>query len=77
MSRRIAFVCRSLTGEALRSANAIRNLDDVTLLEICVGDSDDSEQLIDAARRLGGVNTIVTPEARWNKNSARSVCDNA
>jgi hypothetical protein len=60
--RRVMFVCRSATGEALRCANAIRKLDNVTLVEICVGDSDDFRYLIDAAKRFGNVYRIVTAQ---------------
>ena len=56
------FVCRSLTGEALRAANAIESLEEVTLLVICVPDNHDTQQLIDAAKSLGGVNKIVTAQ---------------
>lgn len=55
-ARRIVFVCGSATGEALRCANAIKNLDDVTL-EICNGDD-----LIEAAKRFGNVYRIVTAQ---------------
>ena len=61
-NRRILFVCRSLSGEALRSARAIEQLDDVTLSTICFNDSDDVKKLIGAARSLGGVNRIVTAQ---------------
>ena len=73
MSRRVVFVCRSATGEALRSAKAIRELDDVTLFIIsenanpndgstCVSNIHDTQQLIDSAKSLGGVNKIVTAQ---------------
>lgn len=58
--RRIMFVCRTLTGEALRCANAILTLDDVTLLT--VEGVDDARQLIEAARAHGSVNRIVTAQ---------------
>ncbi|HKR14256.1 MAG TPA: hypothetical protein VJT15_19480, partial [Pyrinomonadaceae bacterium] len=57
MSRRIMFVCRSVTGEALRSAKAIRELEDVTL-EICA--EPESNDLVQAARKHGAVDKIVT-----------------
>ena len=60
-TRRVMFVCRSTTGEALRCANAIKQLDDVTL-DICVADTDDPEHLIDAAKRLGNIYRIVTAQ---------------
>lgn len=56
MNRRIMFVCRTLTGEALRCANAIRELEGVTL-EICEG-----EDVIQAARKHGSVDKIVTAQ---------------
>jgi hypothetical protein len=59
MSRRILFACRSATGEALRCANAIRGLDDVTLA-IC--EDPDVQQLIRAAREWGSVDRIVTAQ---------------
>jgi hypothetical protein len=55
-ARRVVFVCGSATGEALRCANAIKNLDDVTL-EICSAD-----ELIEAAKRFGNVYRIVTAQ---------------
>jgi hypothetical protein len=55
-ARRVVFVCGSATGEALRCANAIKNLDDVTL-EICNGDD-----LIEAAKKFGNVYRIVTAQ---------------
>lgn len=57
MSRRIMFVCRSVTGESFRYAKAIRELDDVTL-EIC--EEPDSNDVIQAARKRGSVDRIVT-----------------
>lgn len=62
MSRRIMFACRTLAGEALRCANAIRELDDVTVLTISVDEVVDVRQLIEAARAYGGVNKIVTAQ---------------
>jgi len=69
MNRRIAFVCRAATGEALRSANAIGQLQDVTLLVISedsdlvrVNDVHDASQLIDAAKQLGSLHRIVTAQ---------------
>ena len=61
-TRRIMFVCRELAGEALRCARAIQDLDDVTLLTICVDDVNDVEKLIERAKSLGGVNRIVTAQ---------------
>ena len=58
--RRIMFACRALAGEAARYANAIRELDDVTLHVIC-GNPVASE-LIEAAKRLGSVDKIVTAQ---------------
>ena len=60
-TRHVVFVCRSASGEALRCANAIKELDGVTL-EICVVETDDSEQLIDAAKRFKNVYRIVTAQ---------------
>lgn len=60
MSRRIVFVCRSASGEALRCANAIGKLNNVDL--ICVSEIQDTQQLIDAAKRFGNVNRIVTAQ---------------
>jgi hypothetical protein len=60
--RRIVFVCRTLTGEALHCARAIRELDDVTLLNICIDDVYDVRQLIEAARAHGVVDKIVTAQ---------------
>ena len=48
MSRRIVFVCRSATGEALRCANAIKKLEGVSVEIICVDDIPDAQQLIAA-----------------------------
>lgn len=63
MSRRIMFACRSATGEALRCAKAIRELEDVTLLDICEDpDSSDVQQLIRAARKRGPVDRIITAQ---------------
>ena len=77
-TRRIVFVARSFTGESLRSALAITKLENVCLLGICeqlpasgafddvvcVVDSHDSTQLIEAARVLqqkhGALDRIVT-----------------
>jgi hypothetical protein len=61
-ARRVVFVCRSLAGEASRCARAIQELDDVTLLTICVEEVDDVAGLIEAARSLGGINRIVTAQ---------------
>lgn len=61
MSRGIIFACRSATGEALRCANAIRELEGVTLLEI-VEDPGDVSQLIQAAGRHASVYRIVTAQ---------------
>ena len=77
-TRRIVFVARSFTGESLRSALAITKLDNICLLGICeqpsagdafsdvvcVADTHDSTQLIEAARLLqqkhGALDRIVT-----------------
>jgi hypothetical protein len=56
VNRRILFVCRSATGEALRSAKAIRELEGVTL-EIC-----EDDDVIQAARKHGSVDKIVTAQ---------------
>lgn len=61
-TRRIMFVCRALSGEALRCARAIEELEDVSLSTICFDDGDDVEKLIGAANALGGVNRIVTAQ---------------
>lgn len=74
--RRIVFVCHTAAGESLRSARAIANLNDVTLLGISqsavsnelfaemrsVTDVHDTQQLIDAAKNFGEVNKIVTAQ---------------
>ena len=78
--RFVLFVARSFTGEMLRSAQAITRLENVALLGICeqsntndvfvdiahVADAHDSNQLIEAARRLqekhGPLNKIVTTQ---------------
>lgn len=77
-NRSILFVCRSATGEALRSAEAIKNLESVILFGISEDSNDvfadvvqitnvhDAEQLIDAAQTLaekhGALNHIVTAQ---------------
>ena len=75
-TRRIVFVCRSATGEALRSATAIKRLDNVTLFGICesadagnvfaemvrISDVHDPQQLIDAAKEFGSLSRIVTAQ---------------
>ena len=77
-SRRIVFVCHTAAGESLRSARAIAQLDDVTLLGISQGvvgaecreftemrtiaDVHDKEQLIAAAQSYGSLNKIVTAQ---------------
>ena len=76
--RRIVFVARSFAGESLLSARAITRLDNVELFGICeqaletdefrevicVADTHDSDQLIDAVKQLqqkhGSLNRIVT-----------------
>ena len=76
--RRIVLVARSFAGESLLSARAITRLENVELFGICeqalepdmfrevvcVGDTHDSDQLIDAAKQLqqkyGSLNRIVT-----------------
>lgn len=73
--RPVVFVCRSATGESLRSAHALRNLDNVELLGIVEGITDDvfidtvqvadvhdADQLIAAARSLGPLDHIVTAQ---------------
>lgn len=57
-ARRVMFVCGSASGEALRCADAIKNLDDVTL-EIFIGDTKD---LIKTANSFGNVYRIVTAQ---------------
>jgi len=59
--RRIAVVCREPSGESLRYAQAVGELDDVQLLLIC--DVHDSAQLIEAARRMAP-DALVTPQER-------------
>src|SRR5262245_3260560 len=61
-ARRVAFVCRSLAGEASRCARAIQELDDVTLLTLCVSETDDAGKLIEAAKSFGGLYRIVTAQ---------------
>ncbi len=61
MSRRIMFVCRTLAGEALRCANAIRELEDLTLITVCIDDAD-VRRLIESARVHAAVNKIVTAQ---------------
>jgi ATP-grasp domain len=77
--RRIVFVARTFAGESIRSARAITRLDNVELFGICdqppatddifreivcVKDTEDSEQLIGAAKQLqqkhGSLDRIVT-----------------
>ena len=73
--RRVVFVCRSATGESLRSAHALRDLDHVELLGIVEGvtndvfidtvqvaDVHDAGQLIAAAQTFGPVDHIVTAQ---------------
>lgn len=57
-TRGVVFVCSSLGGEALRCANAIKDLDDVTL-KICIADKDD---LIETAKALPNLYRIVTAQ---------------
>ena len=74
-SRRIVFVCHTAAGESLRSAQAIAKLDNVTLLGISQGPSNelfaemrsvtdvhDAEQLIAAAKTFGSLTKIVTTQ---------------
>jgi ribosomal protein S6-L-glutamate ligase RimK-like protein len=75
-TRRVVFVCRSASGEALRCATAISRLENVTLLGICensdasgpfadvvrVSEVHDPRQLIQAAQRFGSVYRIVTAQ---------------
>jgi hypothetical protein len=77
--RRIIFVARTFGGESIRSARAITKLDNIELFGICdqpsatddifrevvcVKDTEDSEQLIEAAKQLqqkhGSLDRIVT-----------------
>jgi hypothetical protein len=60
-ARRVVFVCRALAGEALRCANAIKELDDV-MLEIHIANTDDSRHLIEVARKFEDVYRIVTAQ---------------
>ena len=57
-TRGVVFVCSSLGGEALRCANAIKDLDDVTL-KICIADKND---LIETAKALPNIYRIVTAQ---------------
>ncbi len=61
-TRRIVFVCSRLSGEALRCARAIQELEEVTLETLCVENVDDVEMLIEAAKNFGGVTRIVTAQ---------------
>lgn len=56
MTRRIVYVSRRMTGESLRSALAIKRLDDVTLFGIC-------EQLPDAGRAENFADLICVSRA--------------
>jgi hypothetical protein len=60
MTRRILFVCRTLAGEALRYAKAIKELDDVTLL--VVSEHPDVSELIEAAKNFAPLDKIVTAQ---------------
>ena len=70
--RRVVFVSRTATGESLRSAHALANLDHVELLGIVeravdidtvqVADVHDADQLIAAARKFGWIDHIVTAQ---------------
>ncbi len=72
--RRVVFVCRSATGESLRSAQALRDLDHVELFGIVEAPGDvfvdavqvanvhDADQLIAAAQKLGPLDHIVTAQ---------------
>jgi hypothetical protein len=74
MSRRVVFVSRTATGESLRSAQALRDLDHVELLGIVEAPGDvffdavqvanvhDADQLIAAAQKLGPLEHIVTAQ---------------
>ncbi len=57
-TRGVVFVCSSLGGEALRCANAIKDLDDVTL-KISLADGED---LIETAKALPSLYRIVTAQ---------------
>lgn len=75
MSRRVGFVCRVAAGESLRSAQALRDLDQVELLGIVertvddvfvdtvqVANVHDADQLIAAARKFGRLDHILTAQ---------------
>jgi hypothetical protein len=76
MSRRVVFVCRSATGESLRSAQALRDLERVELYGIVeeangadmfvetqqVANVHDADQLIAAAQKFGPLDHIVTAQ---------------
>jgi hypothetical protein len=55
-------VCRKLAGEALRCAQAIQALDDVTLLTLSVENVDDVGKLMETAKNVGGIHRIVTAQ---------------
>jgi len=73
--RRVVFVCRRATGESLRTAQALSNLDHVELFGIVertvddvfidtiqVADVHNADQLIAAARKFGPLDHIVTAQ---------------
>ena len=82
--RRVVFVCRSPTGESLRSAQALRDLDHVELLGIVeavddvfvnsvqVANVHDADQLIAAARKFGPLDHIVTAQETLLEPVART-----
>jgi hypothetical protein len=84
MSRRVVFVCRSATGESLRTAQALRDLDHVELLGIVeavddvfvnsvqVANVHDADQLIAAARKFGPLDHIVTAQETLLEPVART-----
>ncbi|MEN3328767.1 MAG: hypothetical protein V7638_3574 [Acidobacteriota bacterium] len=84
--RRVVFVCRTATGESLRSAQALKDLDRVELFGI-VEDSrgtdvfvdtqqvinvHDADQLIAAARKFGPVDHIVTAQETLLESVAKT-----
>jgi hypothetical protein len=74
--RRVVFICRTVAGESLRTAQALSNLERVELLGIVedssgadvfvdtqpVANVHDADQLIAAARNLGPIDHIVTAQ---------------
>jgi biotin carboxylase len=64
--RRVVFVCRSATGESLRSLEALRQLDRVLVEVVEVGDVRNTDELIRAVRALidkhGPIEHVVTAQ---------------